>query len=358
MTADPSASLRVGILGCGQIANSHATVLRSLPGVDLVAVADVSLDRARSFAEVHDVPRAYADAEDLLAGDLQAVMVCTPHAAHEAGVLAAARYGIHVLCEKPMALALDEAHRMIEATRLAGVRFGVVFQRRFWPAAARIRRAIDDGRLGPPIIGGVIARFNRDAAYYAEPWRGTWAAEGGGVLMTQAIHHIDLLQWFMGSPTRVAGRSATLKHREIIQVEDTVVATVEFASGALATIQAGTTFRPGLGAQVWVSDADGRTAGVTEFPEGVGFTDLWTVPGEEEFASAYHSSLTFDPPLADVHRQLMPYHALQIEDFVDAIRSGQDPAVTGVEAAKSLAIVRAVYASSRTGQPVDLDLGP
>jgi UDP-N-acetyl-2-amino-2-deoxyglucuronate dehydrogenase len=358
VTADPSAPLRVGILGCGQIANSHATVLRSLPGVDLVAVADVSVDRARAFAEVHGVSRAYAHADDMLADDLQAVTVCTPHAAHEAGVLAAARHGVHVLCEKPMALSLEEAHRMIEATRRAGVRFGVVFQRRFWPAATRIRQAIDSGRFGPPITGGVIARFNRDAAYYAEPWRGTWAAEGGGVLMTQAIHHIDLLQWFLGPAIRVTGRCATLRHRDIIEVEDTVVATVEFDSGALATVQAGTTFSPGLGARVWISDGEGRTAGVTEFPEGVGFTDVWTVPGEEEYAPVYRTGLAFDPPLAEVHRHLMPYHTLQIEDFVEAVRRGRDPAVTGVEAVKSLEIVQAIYASSRIGRPVDLRGGP
>jgi predicted dehydrogenase len=358
VTTDPPAPLRVGIIGCGLIASNHATVLRRLAGVDLVAVADVRVDRARSFARAHGVSRAYADAEAMLADGLQAVTVCTPHAAHEAGVLAAARHGVHVLCEKPMALSLEQAHRMVEATRRAQVRFGVVFQRRCWPAAARIRRAIDERRLGPPISGGVIARFRRDAAYYAEPWRGTLAAEGGGVLMTQAIHHIDLLQWFMGAATRITGRCATLRHRDVIEVEDTVVATVEFGSGALATIQAGTTYSPGLGAQVWVSDAEGRTAGVTEFPEGRGFTDVWTVPGEEEYAPLYRPGLAFDPPLVDVHRHLVPYHALQIEDFVDAVRSGRDPAVTGLEATKSLEIVQAIYASSRTGRPVDLNGGP
>ena len=193
----------------------------------------------------------------MLAAGLDAVTVCTPHTAHAEGVLAAARHGVHVLCEKPIAVSLDEADRMVEATAQAGVLFGVLFQRRFWPAAARIRRAIDDGRLGPPISGGVVARFNRDAAYYAEPWRGRWDTEGGGVLMTQAIHHIDLLQWFMGPATRVTGRYATLAHQDFIEVEDTVGAIVEFASGGVATIQAGTTFDPGLGAQVWVSDARG-----------------------------------------------------------------------------------------------------
>jgi predicted dehydrogenase len=317
-------------------------------------VADLDAARARVFARRHGVAEAFTDLERLFAVRLDAVTVCTPHGAHAQGVLAAARHGVHVLCEKPIALSLNEANRMVEATARAGVLFGVLFQRRFWPAAQRIRRAIDDGRLGVPICGGVLLRFRRDAAYYAEPWRGRWATEGGGVLMTQAIHHIDLLQWFMGPATRVTARYATLAHKDFLEVEDTAAAIVEFASGAVATIQAATTFSPGLGAQVWVGDAHGRTAGVMEFPEGVGFTDLWTVPGEEEFVAAYRSGAEFDLPLERIHQHLVPYHTMQIEDFVAALRAGREPAVTGREAVKSLAIVRAIYESSRGGVPVSL----
>jgi predicted dehydrogenase len=197
-------------------------------------------------------------------------------------------------------------------------------------------------------------RLNRDAIYYAEEWRGRWDTEGGGVLMTQAIHHIDLLQWFMGPATRVTGRIATLAHGGFIEVEDTASAIVEFASGALATIQAGSTFNPGLGAQVWVSDARGATASVMEFPEGVGFTDVWSLPGEEEYTPVYRPGMDFDIPLAQIHAHLVPYHSMQIEDFVRAVRAGGEPAVTGREAVKSLEIVQAVYESSRTGEPVNL----
>jgi len=346
--------LRLGIIGCGKIAVNHVKALRRIAGVEVVAVADVDRTRAEAFAREHDVPRAHANADAMLAAGLDAVTVCTPHRAHVDGVVTAARYGVHVLCEKPVAIDLVEADRMIAATARAGVLFGVLFQRRFWPAAARIRRAIDDGRLGEPICGGVLARFNRDAQYYAEPWRGRWDTEGGGVLMTQAIHHIDLLQWFMGPATRVTGRFANLAHQGVIDVEDTVSAVVEFASGGLATVQAGTSFQPGLGAQVWVSDARGHTASVMEFPEGIGFTDVWTVPGEEEFAGAYRPGGTFDIPLATIHRHLVPYHTMQIEDFIDAIRTGREPAVTGREAVKSLEIIQAIYESSRTGRTVEL----
>ena len=119
-------------------------------------------------------------------------------------------------------------------------------------------------------------------------------------------------------------------------------------------MQAGTTFHTGLGAQVWVSDEHGNTASVMEFPEGVGLTDVWTIPGEEEYAQVYRSGGTFDIPLAEIHQHLVPYHTMQVEDFVDALRQGRDPAVTGREAAKSLAIVQAIYESSRTGEAVVL----
>jgi UDP-N-acetyl-2-amino-2-deoxyglucuronate dehydrogenase len=346
--------MRVGIIGCGRIARNHLSALRGIAGVDVSAVADVDPGRARAFAAEHGIARFYTDADQMLASGLDAVTVCTPHAAHEAGVLAAARHRTHVLCEKPVAVSVERARRMVAATAAAGVRFGVVFQRRFWPAAVRIRRAIDDGRLDAPICGGVSVRLNRDVDYYAEPGRGQQAVEGGGVLMTQAIHHIDLLQWFMGPARRVTGRCATLVHRGVIDVEDTAAAVVEFASGAIATIQAGTTFRPGLGAQVWVSDARGRTASLMEFPEGVGFLDASTIPGEEGFAVGPRAGATFDLPLARIHDHLAPYHLMQIQEFVEALRHGREPAVTGRDAVRSLEIVEAVYASSRAGTTVRL----
>jgi UDP-N-acetyl-2-amino-2-deoxyglucuronate dehydrogenase len=346
--------VRVGIVGCGKIARNHVAALRGISGVEVAAVVDVELERARGFAAEHDVPRAYGDVDAMLATGLDAVTVCTPHGAHEAGVLAAARHGTHVLCEKPIALSVEQAHRMTAATAAAGVRFGVLFQRRFWPAAARIRAAIDDGRLGTPISGGVLARLNRDADYYAEPWRGRQSTEGGGVLMTQVIHHVDLLQWYLGPARRVTGRCATLALRGVIEVEDTAAAIVEFASGGIATIQAGTTFRPGLGAQVWVSDAAGRTAGLSEFPEGVAFTDVSTVDGERVFVAGAASASMSDLPLAEIHDHLAPYHATQIADFVAALREDREPAVTGLDAVRSLEIVQAIYASSRSGTAMDI----
>jgi predicted dehydrogenase len=350
--------LRVGIVGCGKIAINHVTALNDLPEVDVVAVCDSDAERAAEFARTFGVRHSYTDLDEFLGSGLDAVTVCTPHPAHELVVLAAARHGLHVLCEKPIAVTLDEADRMIAATDAAGVKFGVLFQRRFWPAAQRITQALADGRLGQPIIGSVVVRLGRDADYYAEPWRGRWDTEAGGALMTQAIHHVDLLSSYMGPAVAVHGRIATLKLGEFIEVEDTAVATIEFASGALASLQVSTTFAPGLGAQILVSDRAGRTASVAEFPEGIpGQNDVWTLPGEEEYRQVYSPEINSDPELAEIHTNLVPFHRLQIEDFVRAVLDDHDPLVTGREARKSLEIILAIYESSRTGDTVRLAAG-
>jgi len=353
-----AAKLRVGVVGCGKIAINHVTALNDLAEVEVVGVCDSDAERAAEFARTFGVPHSHTDLEDFMASGLDAVTVCTPHPAHELVVLAAARHGLHVLCEKPIAVTLDEADRMIAATDAAGVKFGVLFQRRFWPAAQRITRALADGRLGQPIVGSVIVRLGRDAAYYAEPWRGRWDTEGGGALMTQAIHHVDLLSSYMGPAVAVHGRIATLKLGEHIEVEDTAVATIEFASGALASLQVSTTYAPGLGAQILVSDRAGRAASVTEFPEGTpGQTDIWTLPGEEEYRQVYSTQINADPELAEIHSNLVPFHRLQIEDFVRAVIDDRDPVVTGREARKPLEIVLAIYESSRTGHTIRLAAG-
>ena len=172
--------------------------------------------------------------------------------------------------------------------------------------------------------------------------------------MTQVIHHIDLLQWFMGPVRRVTSNCGTLVHHGLIEVEDTAAAIVEFAAGGIATIQAGTTFRPGLGVQVWVSDATGRTVGLSEFPEGIAFTDVSTLDDERVFEVGVATESMGDLPLAEIHDHLAPYHAVQIEDFVAALREDREPAVTGRDAVRSLEIIEAIYDSSRAGAAVEV----
>lgn len=343
--------LRAGVIGCGNVAGNHAAAYRDLPGVELVACSDLDPARAARFAGQHGAEAVRP--EDVFALGLDLVSVCTPHPTHEAVVTEAAAHGVHVLCEKPVAIDLDAAARMVGACETAGVTFGVLFQRRFWPAAQRIRTAIDDGTLGTPILGHASVLLHRDTSYYsADPWRGTWATDGGGVLMTQAVHNIDLLQWFMGRAVEVSARHATFKHSAAIEVEDTAVATLRFASGGLATLAASTALTPGLGTRVQVSGATGASAGLAEYPEGgEGRIDVWAVPGAEAAESPFGPGLSADRALSQINGSLAPFHLLQIADFVDAVREGREPAVTGRESAKSLAILSALYASAASGRP-------
>ncbi|WP_028658707.1 Gfo/Idh/MocA family protein [Nocardioides insulae] len=350
--------LRVGITGCGRIALNHVKALQNNPAVELVAVCDVDPGRAAEFATTFSVPEHYDDLGRMLANaKLDALTVASPHPAHEAAVLAAATAGVHVLCEKPIAITLDEADRMIEAADTAGITFGALFQRRFWEASRAAKLAVTRGDLGTPTLGSMTLRLGRDSAYFnADPWRGTWTADGGGVLINQAIHYIDLLQWIVGCPVvRVTGRIATLKHGADIEVEDTAAATLEFENGALGVVSAATTYSPGLGTQVLVTGTSGATVSVTEFPEGEpAYCDIWTIPGQTTYRLPYGTDVESDPPLSKVHEGLMPYHAQQIDDFIAAVLEGRDPLVTGREARNALAVVLAIYESSRTGMPIEL----
>lgn len=343
-------TLRVGVIGCGKIARSHAEAVRDIPDAELVAFCDADLSRAQAFAEEFGASLATESLETFLAkGNLDVALICTPHPLHEQQVIACAEAGVNVLCEKPIAVKLESADRMIEAADRAEVSFGVIFQRRFWPSTQRIRKAIDAGEMGKLTFGSASALLWRPESYFAaDPWRGKWATEGGGVMMNQAIHAVDLLQWFMGPAVEVYGRIALLAHGDYIDVEDTVAATVTFESGALGVIEAITTINPDFGYRVAVYGDNGATASVHENPEGtLGINDLWTFGPGAEARAAWEAAEKGQPGFPK-------YHQLQIAEFLDAVRAGWPPAITGRDARNSLAIILGIYESSRTGKPVDL----
>ncbi|MGI8644623.1 MAG: Gfo/Idh/MocA family protein [Thermomicrobiales bacterium] len=345
--------IRTGLIGCGKIARTHAAALATLPSADFVACCDSDESRVTAFAQQHHVPKTFTDPETMLAsGEIDAVLVCTPHPSHAALVVLAAKHGVHVLCEKPMTIDLAQADQMIAAADEAGITFGVVFQRRFWPAAQRIREAIDTGRLGQLTTGECSVRIWRPESYFAsDPWRGTWANEGGGVLMNQAIHAVDQFQWFMGPAVEVSGRYATLLHGDYIDVEDTAVATVTFANGALGILHAASTISPDLGFRVAVYGSSGAAASVWEPREGQqGFNDVWTFPDEEPHRQSWETDERGNPGSPT-------FHHLQLENFIDAVATNRDPLITGREARKSLEIILALYRSSETGAPVKLPMG-
>jgi UDP-N-acetyl-2-amino-2-deoxyglucuronate dehydrogenase len=340
--------LRFGLIGAGNIARTHAAAIRAGDRARLTAVAGGP--SAAELAE-REGARHHADATDLFAdADVDAVILCTPSGVRRDYTLAAAAAGKHVLVEKPIEVKLERAREMVAACERAGVALGVVFQSRFKPHPRAVREAVARGALGDPVLGSMAVKWLRDAAYYrSADWRGTWAFDGGGPLINQAIHNVDQLLWMMGDVTRVRATTANRLHHEI-EVEDTVVAQLEFASGALGVIEATTATYPGSARRL---ELHGTAGTITLLDDEIGEWDLRDgspAPGHEVSAATAFARATH--VMAD-HR----WHQLQIEDFVDAVRAGRPPQVDGREGMRSLALVTAVYEAARTGAAVEVAKG-
>ena len=362
--SSPGTKLKAAIIGTGAIFRNHLEAYHALDDVEIVAVCDVNEELAVRTAQEHDIPRAFGSVTELLSavndekdlGRLDVVSVCTPHPTHEAIVTEIAEAGVHVLCEKPLAISLESSQRMVDVCHRRGVKLGVLFQRRFWSAAQRIKALIDDGTIGQPILGHVSVMLHRDPSYYsATPWRGSWDTDGGGVLMTQGIHYIDLLLWLMGDVVEVHGHINTFVHQAHMETEDSATATLKFASGAMATVQASTAVTPGLGVQIRITGTTGASVQLTEFPEGTeGRIDMFGTGATLDTEPTWPADANPNTALAEINAALVPFHKLQVADFVNAVLTDTEPAVTGEEATKALRVLLAIYESSETGKPVKL----
>jgi predicted dehydrogenase len=352
--------LRTALIGCGKVGQIHAAALRSLPESEFLAACDPQRERAQAFAALHGT-RAFADVSTMLAETrAQAVVIGTPHPLHAAAAIEAMEAGAHVLVEKPMAASLADCDAMLRAAEQTGMTLGVVSQRRFYEPVQRLKQAIDAGKIGKPVLG-IFQMFSwRDRAYYqSDAWRGKWATEGGGVLVNQSPHQLDLLQWLMGDVEEVCGYWANFNHPEI-EVEDTAVASLRFKGGGLGSIITSLSQKPGLytrvhvhgssGASVGVETDRGATfvAGMTEIAEPP-LNDLWTIPGEEHALARFQAEdrARFRQIEATTH-----YHALQIKDFLRAILENRPPLVTGEDGRKVVALFTAIYHSQRDHRPV------
>lgn len=343
--------IRVGIIGCGVIAKNHLFAFQAHEGAEVVGVVDVDINRAQEFANEWNIANAYSDVAELLASGIDAVAVCTPHPTHEALVIQSAEAGVHVLCEKPLSTDFEATQRMIAACEKAGVVLSGMFQRRWWPAAQQIKAATADN---PAIMGHVHVALHREHSYYTkDAWRGSWNADGGGVMMNQAIHYIDLLLWFMGDVVEVSGRLNSFKHADNIEVEDSAVATLTFASGAMATLNLTTSATPAFGATVHVTKTDGGSMTLLEFPEGTeGRLVNNGQDAQIESTPLFPSELNPNVDLRTINDQLIPFHTKQVANFIQALRGKEGLVVDGSESTKALKTLLAVYESHRTGKPV------
>lgn len=357
--------LKTAVVGYGKVAHTHAQALATIPESDFVAVCGRDPDKTRAFAERYGT-RPCPDVREAVDRGVEAFVVATPHPAHASVTIPALEAGAHVIVEKPLASSLEDCDAMIAAARDNGRVLAMISQRRLYPPVLRVRQAILDGKLGRPVLGTVTMLGWRDEAYYrSDPWRGSWEHEGGGVLVNQAPHQIDILQWYMGEVEELYGAWANLNH-PYIEVEDTSIAVLRFRSGALGNIVVSNAQNPGLFGRVWVHGSNGATAGVqtdggSMFIAGMTaiaeppINDVWTVPGEEGRLADWKREDAEEFERVDATRH---YHALQIRDFLQSILEGREPMVTGEDGRKTVEIFTAIYRSQRERRPVTFPLTP
>lgn len=355
--------LRLGLVGCGKIGGVHAAAANELPQATLAAVCDADGTRAARFAETYG-GRPFDNLDAMLDAGVDAIIVATPHPLHAEAAVRAAQRGVHVLVEKPLATTLADCDAMIAAAEVNGTTIGVVSQRRFYPPIARMRAAIDAGKIGRPALGLALMYSWRDEAYYrSDPWRGRWDTEGGGVLVNQSPHHLDILLWLMGEPAEVSGMWANLNH-PMIEVEDTSLATIRFKSGALASIVVSLSQKPGLYSKIHIHGTNGASLGAETdtgptFIAGQGgvneppLNDLWTVPGEETFLAQWQAedraAFALDHATTDFHRR-------QLDDFVNAIIAGRPPLATARDGRAVVELFTAIYRSNDEKRVIALPL--
>lgn len=357
MTPQP---LRVAIIGPGKVGHLHAKAALQAPNTELVAVYGRNAEKAAAFAQPYSIQSFTDIAQMVEQARVDICIVCTPHPAHRDPAVAALEAGAHVLVEKPLATSLADCDAMIEAARRSGRQLSVVSQRRFYEPCLRIRRAIDAGKIGTPALGMVMMLGWRDEPYYrSDPWRGTWAGEGGGVLVNQAPHQLDLLLWYMGDVDEVYGLWRNINH-PYIEVDDTAVATVKFKNGGIGTLMVSNSQQPGLFGKVHIHGSNGASVGVqtdggsmfiagrtsiTEPP----YNDIWAVPGEADWLDRFKADDAAEFARIDA---ITWYFAQQLVEFADAIREQRPALVTGEDGRRVVALFSAIYESSQTGQVI------
>jgi len=344
----------VAIVGCGMIARFHAKALAEVADTRLVALVSRSTASGKKMAaELRLNCDITTDLAPVLSRrDVHIVIICTPSGAHMEPAVAAANAGKHVVVEKPLEITLERCDAILAACTRNGVQLCTIFPSRFADANVALKRAVEDGRFGRLTLGETTCKWWRPQSYYGEGgWKGTKALDGGGALMNQAIHNVDLLLWMMGPVLQISAFTATLAH-DRIEVEDTAVACIRFASGALGVIEAATSAYPGLPKTIAVHGDRGT---VVIEQEDVLRWDFSPETDEDHavrqrFAQKVGASGGSSNPAAISH----VYHARQLADFIHALQTGRQPLVDGREGRKAVEVILGIYQSAATGQSVQV----
>ena len=358
--------LNVAIIGCAKVAHLHAKAILQIPELNFKAVWSRTSESAQKFVDEYGVKAYSSIAEMVKAENIQMAIICTAHPYHADPAIQAMEAGAHVLIEKPLASTLQDCDRIIDAAVRNGRKTGVVSQRRWYQPIQRMKKAIDEGKIGTPALGTIQMLGWRDRAYFeSDAWRGSWNQEGGGVLVNQSPHQLDLLQWLMGDIDEVFGYWSNINH-PYIEVEDTAVAVIRFKNGGLGNILVSNSQKPGIYGKIHIHGSNGATVGSQ--PEGgamfiAGKTtiaeppklDLWTVPGEEHLMEEWNNADSDEFHSVDA---MTWYFKQQLEDFKDAILNDRPPMVTAEEGRKTVELFTAIYRSQRDGKPVKFPLKP
>jgi UDP-N-acetyl-2-amino-2-deoxyglucuronate dehydrogenase len=370
-TTSPSPSpLRFALVGCGAIAPTQAQALKELPDLlQLTHCADLDEKRAADFAAKHGL--AVATWAELLADPaIDVITLCTPSGLHGSLAAEALRAGKHVVIEKPMEITVAACDELIAAQQASGRKLAVISQHRFDPASGTVRELLNQGALGRIVGAEIRVPWYRTQEYYdSGDWRGTWAMDGGGCLMNQGVHTVDLMLWFCGPVREVFARTATAAH-ERIEVEDMVCATVTFVNGAIATLFASTAAYPGFLVSLSLYGTKGSAVLSGDELQSLAIQGGETISGSAGSAHAlqvatggtrsavHHASSTPVPPASDATAAATwkwgDAHRAQFADFVAAVHADRDPLVHGRAGRDAVAFIHAVYESSRTGLPVRL----
>lgn len=340
--------IRFGIVGTGAIAPFHVRAIQNAPGAQVVGVASRTAENAQRFAKEHQIPFVASDAEALARHpEIDAIAITTPSALHRAPALAAIRSGKHLMIEKPIDATVEGTDEILEAAKTAGVVVGSIFQARFGDGARALKRAIDAGRFGRLVLCSAYVKWNRAASYYTG-WKGQLALDGGGALINQAIHAVDLLQWFAGLPSEVFAWTTRVVHTGI-ESEDTACAVLRYPNGAMGTIETSTAVWPGWSRKVEICGEHGSAAMEDDDIAHWAFRD--TLPEDAAIRATRESSAMGSGASAPMAIKFEG-HLRQYEDFVAALRENRAPIIDGCEARKAVALVRAVYDSAERGVPV------
>lgn len=358
--------LKAAVIGCGKVGHSHALAYRNNPHSQLVACMGGQPEHVKEFAAAHHI-KAYSDLLTMVKETgVEVVSICTPHPNHADIAVECCRMGLHIAIEKPLASSLEDCDAILKAAKENGVTGTTICQRRFYRPAQRVRQAIDAGKIGTPILGTVNMLGWRDMAYYASnPWRGTWKGEGGGVLINQAPHQLDLLLWYMGEIEELYGIWDTLNH-PALEVDDTAAAIIRFRSGAIGNIVVSNSQNPALFGNVRVHGSNGASIGVQTdggamFIAGVSgigeppVNDLWTVHGEESMLAAFQQEdRQFFNSVDGTHY----FHEVQLDDFLQAVIQGRPPLISLEDGRRTVELITGIYRSCRDRKPIRFPLLP